>query len=84
MGDWMLEMVARQAVGEGRGALGMAWDEGPPGSPNSGRGSRSTRVNTRSNYLSLHQREHAPAQILTRISDVAHGFRDQLSSNLFG
>lgn len=27
------------------------------------------------NALSLHQLEHAPAQVFTRVSGVAHGFR---------
>jgi hypothetical protein len=30
-----------------------------------------------------HQREHAPAQVFTRVSGVAPGFRGQLGSNLF-
>lgn len=38
----------------------------------------------RNQYSPLHQREHTPAQVFTRVGSVTLGFRGQLGSNLFG
>src|SRR5512138_2709874 len=46
---------------------------------------RSTQGRSRllSNASPWHQREHTPAQVFTRVSGIALGFRGQLGSNIF-